>query len=87
MVEDKHIKKHSFSFVFYELNLELETNSIIDFLKKTNFIKSEQLSTFQNNNQIIEEQELYQFKQNLFSFISDFTINILKKEKFSFSAS
>jgi len=87
MVEDKTIKKHSFSFVFYELNFQFEISSIIEFLKKTNFTKGQQLSTFVANNQIIEEQELYQFKQNIFSFISDFTINVLKKEKFSFLGS
>jgi len=84
MAEDKNliINKRTFDISFYEIELDFNNSKIIDFLKNYKMVSDEMLTTYYEFKNILEEKELEDFKNHIYTHISVFVENVLKKERF-----
>lgn len=83
MAEDKNliISKISFDISFYEIELEFDNSSVINYLKNHKMIKEEMLTTYYEYTNVLEEKNLEDFKNHIYNHINLFVKNVLKKEK------
>ena len=83
MVEDKTlvINKRTFDLSFYEMELEFNNSKILEFIKNKKMTKEEMFTTFYENNNILEEEKLLDFKNYIYHHLHIFAKNVLNKEK------
>jgi hypothetical protein len=79
-------KKHSFSYDIYEVKTEYQDNDkVLEFLSKNKIQRgTEQFTTYFHNDKIIEDTNLYFFKNFLTQQLIIFTVSVLNKKNFYF---
>lgn len=79
-------KKHSFSYNIYEIKTEYQDNDkLLEFLSKNKIQRgTEQFTTYFHNDKIIEDTNLYFFKNFLTKQLAIFTASVLNKKNFYF---
>jgi deoxyribodipyrimidine photolyase len=89
MAEDKNlvINKRSFDISFYEMDLEFNNNSVVNFVHKKQMIYDMHYTSFFDNKNILEEDKLEHFKNHIYSHVLYFVKNVLNKEKIIFNSS
>lgn len=83
MAEDKNlvINKRSFDVSFYEIELEFDNFSVINFLQNHKMTKEEMMTTYYEFENVLERKELEDFKNHIYDHVYLFVKNVLKKEK------
>lgn len=89
MAEDKNliINKRTFDISFYEMNLEFDNTSVLEFVEKKEMTYDMQYTSFFENKNILEEKELIVFKDHVYSHVLYFAKNVLQKRKVLFNSS
>tara|TARA_S200002703_G_scaffold83918_1_gene72324 strand:+ start:381 stop:923 length:543 start_codon:yes stop_codon:yes gene_type:complete len=85
MVEDKNliIDKRTFDISFYEMEIPFDNTSLIEVIKNTKMEQLQMLTTFEKDNQILQKEEMKDFKNHLFYFLDIFVKKALEKTKFN----
>jgi len=89
MAEDKNliINKRTFDISFYEIELSFDNSKIINYLKNHQMTKESMLTTYYESKNVLEEKELNEFKNYIYSHVNLFVKDVLKKEKVVFKES
>lgn len=77
------INKIDFKTSFYEMDLEFDNTKVLNFLKKHPFRNSEAMTTYFDNQNILENaEELSELKEFIDLHLHIFNANILQRDKF-----
>lgn len=85
MVEDNNflINKRTFDISFYEMEVSFNNEQVLQFIQNVQMSKLQMLTTFGKDNQILQKEEMKDFKNHLFYFLDIFVKKALGKNKFS----
>lgn len=84
MVEDKNliIDKRTFDISFYEMEIPFDNTSLLEVIKNTKMEQLQMLTSYQKDNNVLNKENMNDFKNHLFYFLDLFTKKILQLEKF-----
>jgi hypothetical protein len=89
MAEDKDltIDKRTFDISFYEMKVDYDLTQVLDYLKLKHMHKENMLTSFFEHKNILQKEELKEFKNHVDTHINIFVRNVLNKNNFTCESS
>jgi hypothetical protein len=84
MVEDKNliIDKRTFDISFYEMEIPFDNTSLLEVIKNTKMEQLQMLTSYEKDNNVLNKENMNDFKNHLFYFLDLFTKKILQLNSF-----